>query len=203
MPVEQPLKAAGLGCLPEPDVTYLVLRMAGGDEAALAELYDATSPTVYGLALRILADPPAAEEVTLEVYSQAFRQAQSYDPGRGTPWAWLTMLARSRALDRLRADEPRRRRERPLDEMVDAPAPDPDPDEGILRAERADLVRGALARLTPEQRRVIEIAYFSGLSHTEIAARLEEPLGTVKTRIRTAMLRLREALAPARAEGPA
>ncbi len=178
------------------DLVPLVARLAEGDESALATLYDATSSLVYGLALRILRDEPAAEEVTIEVYMQALRQAGTYDPVRGTPWAWLITLARSRALDRVRIESRRRERHEPLEAVLEATSPDAGPDESAALAERGRLVRAALATLSPEQREVIEVAYYAGLSHTEIALHLGLPVGTVKTRIRTAMLRLRSELTP-------
>jgi RNA polymerase sigma-70 factor (ECF subfamily) len=170
----------------------LIEGTAGGDAAALAALYDATAALVNGLALRILGDPGAAEEVTLDVYLQVWRQAARYDPARGAPAAWLLTLARSRAIDRRRAGAGQRRETEPVAlAMAD---PGPGPEEGTAAGERRRLVRGALAGLGPEQRKTIELAYFGGLSHTEIAATLGEPLGTVKTRIRLGMMRLREAL---------
>lgn len=180
----------------EPDLAPLVRRMVEGDQDALAALYDATSPLVYGLALRILRDRSTAEEVTIDVYTQAFHRAASYDTSRGTPWAWLVTLARSRASDRRRSDSQRLARQEPLESVAALPSPEADPEEASFVAERARLVRTGLATLTPKQRQAIEIAYFAGLSHTGIAARLGEPLGTVKTRIRTGMIRLREYLAP-------
>lgn len=180
----------------EQDWAALIRQMAEGDQSALAALYDGTSRLIYGLALRILGDPAMAEEVTIEVYMQAWRQAVSYDPGRGTPLAWLLTLARSRAIDRLRSRAEARRREILLEAAMVIPASTVDPEEASEAAERRRLVQTALTTLTPEQREVIELAYFSGLSHSEIAARFGQPLGTVKTRIRLGMMRLRELLAP-------
>jgi RNA polymerase sigma-70 factor (ECF subfamily) len=173
----------------------LIERIAGGDEAALAELYDATSRQVYGLALRVLGDPSAAEDVTLEVFTQVWRTASSYDMGRGTPFGWLLTMTRSRAIDRIRSDAQARKREEPL-EFVEGTEgdPGPSPEANVAEAERRRIVRDALAVLSPEQRQVVELAYFGGLSHSEIAAELNQPIGTVKTRIRLAMQRLRDAL---------
>jgi RNA polymerase sigma-70 factor (ECF subfamily) len=151
---------------------------------------------VHGLALRIVRDPGTAEEVVIDVYAQAFRQADSYDPLRGNPWAWLLTMARTRAIDRVRAERNRGRHQGPLDPGVELPSFDPDPEAVSRATERSRLVHAALAKLSQDQRQVIEIAYFSGLTHSEIAARLGQPIGTVKTRIRTGMMRLREALAP-------
>ena len=188
----------------EGELAALIARIAEGDQTALAALYDATSPLVHSLALRILRDPGAAEDVTMDVYMQAYRYAASYDAGRGTPSAWLLTFARSRAIDRLRAEAQRQKREEslesagPIAAVADEHA---DPEESSSVAERGRLARSALAALTPEQRQAIEVAYFSGLSHREIAAKLGQPLGTVKTRIRTGMMRLRDLLGPLLAEG--
>jgi len=172
----------------------LIRQIASGDQDALGSLYDSTNRAVFGLIVRVLNDPSAAEEVVLEVYTQVWRQAANYDPRRGTPSAWLLTIARSRAIDRFRATDQTRRRQEPLSTVETARSDDADPEESASEAERRELVRGALESLPPEQREVIELAYFSGLSHSEIAARCSLPLGTVKTRTRLAMVRLRAAL---------
>lgn len=173
----------------------LLRRIASGDCAALSALYDATSRPVFGLALRILGERADAEEVALDVYTQVWRQAARYDPARGEAVSWLMTLAHSRAIDRLRSRAGTRRREEELDD--DAPVADlgPDPEAASALGERARSVRRALALLSPEQRRVIELAYFEGLTHVEIAERISQPLGTAKSRIRLAMEKLRDALA--------
>ncbi len=185
----------------EQDLARLIGRVAEGDQTALSALYDETSPLVYGLALRILRDQFAAEDVAIEVYTQAYRQASAYDPKRGSPSAWLVTLTRSRAIDRLRADSQTRAREEPLERAVTIRSLAADPEECSVARQLRDVVRAALAGLSVEQRQVIELAYYSGLSHTEIAAKLGEPLGTVKTRIRTGMMRLHEHLRPLLMEG--
>lgn len=170
-------------------------RIAAGDQRALVEFYEATSPLVFGLALRILRERTAAEDAVVEVYCQVWDRASTYDRRRGTPLSWLLSLTRSRAIDLLRAHA--RMRTTELGEHVgDIDASIPDPEELSMASERRRFVRRALESLPDEQRRVIELAYFSGLSHAAIAAVLGQPLGTVKTRIRTGMLRLRELLAP-------
>ena len=184
----------------ERELAALLALIAQGDQLALATLYDETCSLVYGLAVRVLQDQSAAEDVTIEVYSQAYRQASSYDPGRGTPSAWLLTLARSRAIDRLRAESQRRKLEVRLEAVEAIPSLADDPEEQSSAAELRRLVQKALAALAPEQRQVIEIAYYSGLSHSEIAARVGQPLGTVKTRIRTGMILLRDHLRPLLAE---
>ena len=174
----------------------LISGVAGGDQQALATLYDATSRTVYGLLLRILCDPSTAEEVLLDVYTQVWRQAGSYSAGRGKPMAWLTTIARSRAIDRLRRGRQEQMLTAPLDEAVRASA-GAGVEESVLAGEVSSVVRAALDGLAPEQREVIELAYYGGMSHSEIAAARNLPLGTVKTRTRLGMMRLREMLKPA------
>jgi RNA polymerase sigma-70 factor (ECF subfamily) len=169
-------------------------RIAGGDHNALAELYDRHARAIYSLALRILQNQADAEDIVQEVLSQAWRQASRYDAARGNVAAWLLTLARSRAIDRLRA-----RRARPDRGAEPAPADIADRtvsvDLQLLSAEQVARVRAALDALPLLQRLAIELAYYEGLTHTEIAERLEQPLGTVKTRIRLAMMKLRESLA--------
>lgn len=177
------------------DLGDLITRTACGEESALRDLYDRTAGLVHGLALRIIGDPAAAEEVTEDVYLQVWRQAERYDPSRGAPLSWLLTVTRSRAIDRRRAGAGDASRRAPLAEAVDLPSPGPGPEVEVAVVERQHLVRRALAALVPEQRRVIELAYFGGLSHSEIAQAFRQPLGTVKTRVRLGMERLREALA--------
>jgi RNA polymerase sigma-70 factor, ECF subfamily len=172
----------------------LLARMAQGDGDALAELYDRYTRSVYSLALRILRDAGDAEDIVQEVFAQAWRQASRYTATRGVVAAWLLTLARSRAIDRLRA-----RRARPEAAPDDAAAirvidASPPIDHQLLSAEQVAGVRAALDDLPVLQRVAVELAYFDGLTHAEIADRLEQPLGTVKTRIRLAMAKLRETL---------
>lgn len=178
------------------ELIALVQRVAQGDQGALATLYDHTNRLIYGLIMRVLGDVSTAEEVLLDVYTQVWRQAATYDTGRGSPLAWLTTIARSRAIDRLRSGWQEQQRREPLDIISDAPTHEANPEETTVASERQRFVRAALAKLAPEQREVIELAYYGGLSHSEIAARLKQPLGTVKTRTRLGMIKLREALAP-------
>jgi RNA polymerase sigma-70 factor, ECF subfamily len=169
---------------------------AKGDEQAFAGLYDESSGLVYSVALRILGNEADAEEVTLEVYTHIWKYAKDFDAGRGTVCAWLAMLARSRAIDRLRAGASRRTCERELPAAFAIIDPGILPDEAGEASERRRFVQAALETLSAEQREAIELAYFSGLSHSELAARLGRPLGTVKTRIRLAMMKLRALLEP-------
>jgi len=168
--------------------------IAQADGEALGRLYDGTHPLVYGLVLRVLGDVADAEEVTLDVYTQVWKTAASFDRSRGTVSAWLVTLARSRAIDRLRSGATRRQREQTLGDWFDAPAAGVTPEDASLLGQQQRLVRRALATLVPEQREAIELAFFSGLSHSELAAKLGQPLGTVKTRIRLGMMKLRELL---------
>jgi RNA polymerase sigma-70 factor (ECF subfamily) len=171
-----------------------VERAAGGDADALAELYDGTASLIYGLALRILGDEGAAEETTTDAYMQAWRQAARFDATRGTVARWLLTIARSRAIDRLRSGATDRSLRAPLDAARHVRDATPGPEHVAVAGERRRQVRLALASLSREQREAVELAYFRGFSHSEIAAHLGAPLGTVKTRIRIAMGRLRAVL---------
>jgi RNA polymerase sigma-70 factor, ECF subfamily len=177
------------------DLTALIARIAAGDQDALGRFYDATRRQVFGLVLRILNDEGAAEEVLLDVYMQVWRQAGQYDLKRGAPQAWVVTIARSRAIDRLRTSRHEVKLKEPLDTANLASEP-MDEIEMVLDSERRRIVRAALDGLPPEQREIIELAYFSGFSQAEIALKLGQPLGTVKTRTRLAMMKLREALRP-------
>ncbi len=172
------------------ELSNLVRAMASGDEQALARLYDISCARVYGMTLKILRDAGTAEEVTHDAYLQAWRNARDFDMARGNPLAWLLMIARTRALDRLRRDK-RHQLDEPLTEATPGLPDDASHDEDHLRSRR---VRLALATLAPEQQRVLLLAYYRGMSHSEIATELCLPLGTVKTQIRTGVLRLRDAL---------
>lgn len=172
----------------------LARRLAAGDRQALADVYDAHASAVYSLALRITRVPSDAEDVTQEVFTQAWRQAARFDDARGNLPAWLLMMARSRSLDCLRRS--RRRPVHPLDPLAADAIPDGSPgvDVVAVTTEQARRTRAALSALPDEQRQPVELAYFEGLTHSEIAVRTSTPLGTVKTRIRSAMQQLRVAL---------
>jgi RNA polymerase sigma-70 factor (ECF subfamily) len=167
-----------------------VRRIAAADQEAMASLYDATNRLIYGMALRILGNPADAEEVALDVYTQVWRSAANFDERRGSVVAWLANMARSRAIDRLRSRANRSWREESLMEL-DGAAVETPLQTGVGRE-----VQAALNTLSPEQREAIELAYWYGYSHSELSARLGQPLGTVKTRIRTGMINLRSQLGP-------
>lgn len=169
----------------------LIARMAQRDTEALARFYDRYAPLAFSLILRIVRDRTDASEVLQDVFWEAWEAAGAYDPGRGTPEAWVTMRARARAIDRVRSL--RRRHEMfvaPVDETV-TPEAEARPDPGES-AELRGAVQSALGQLSEAQREAIELAYYVGLTQSEIAARTKQPLGTVKTRIRLGLERLRE-----------
>lgn len=174
----------------------LLAGMRSRDPRALDEAYRAYGALVHGVALRVVRDAHTAEEITQDVFVYAWQHVERHDMARGTVAAWLLTLARSRGIDRLRARQSQDRRVEGLAQEVAAiePLPQADALTDLVAGDEARRVRAALATLPREQREALEIAYFEGLSHSETAARLGAPLGTVKTRIRQGMLRLRSAL---------
>lgn len=167
----------------------LIRGMVERDREAFSEFYDRYARLVYPLIVRIVRDPADAADVLQEVFWESWQGAASYDETRGTPEAWIVMRARTRAIDRVRSV--RRRGETfvmPLDDATATASPGEDPAE---RAEARGMILDALAQLPESQREVIALAYYGGLTQTEIAERIKQPLGTVKTRIRTALERLR------------
>jgi RNA polymerase sigma-70 factor, ECF subfamily len=173
----------------------LMQRLLQRDVRAFEELYDRHSRIVYGLVLRILQQASTAEEVVQDIFLQVWRNAAHYDEARGPVLPWLLTLARNRALDHLRLkSERQRRREDPSEQLPAAAGSAPDFEGNLDDQRRAARVRELMSALKPQQRRAIELAYFEGLSHSEIAARLEEPLGTVKGWIRNGLLKLKEGL---------
>ena len=171
-----------------------VRRCAGGDESALAALYDQSSSLAYSVALRILRNEADAAEVVLDVYRQVWDSASRFDEQRGTAAAWIVILARSRAMDRRRRQIVRARTAVALEEVPDAVSPEASPENLVISNQSSRAVMRALAAIPLEQRQALELAFFAGLSHAEVADRLGEPLGTVKTRIRLAVHKLRGAL---------
>lgn len=178
----------------ERDLSILISKIAKGCESALKKLYDNTIAQIYGLAYRILNNQADADEVALDVFKQIWNKAPDYEPGRGTPSAWVITLTRSRAIDRIRSDTKRRTTNEPLVAESDSIDDTPLPDETRDILEKRELIEKALSELTPQQRRSIELAYFKGLSQSEISKQMNEPLGTVKSWMRTGMIKLREIL---------
>jgi RNA polymerase sigma-70 factor, ECF subfamily len=176
-----------------PDAT-LVARLLQRDVGAFEELYDRHSRIVYALVLRILRQASTAEEVVQDVFLQLWRNAAQYDRSRGPFVPWLLTLARNRALDQLRLKSERQRRREEQSEELPPVAAFPDFESSLDEKRRATRVRDLMAALSPQQKRAIELAYFEGLSHSEIANALKEPLGTVKSWIRNGLLKLKEGL---------
>lgn len=170
----------------------LLRRTAAGDEAAFAALYDHVAPAVYGTIKRVVRDPAQADEVTQEAFLDVWRTAARFDATRGSAMTWVLVVAHRRAVDRVRSEESQRRRAERLRQApeVAVSAADVDVIDGLDRAR----VGRALANLTPMQRQSVELAFYSGHTHAEISTMLDLPLGTVKTRIRDGLIRLRDAL---------
>lgn len=178
-------------------LTQLIARMAAGDEAALARLYDLTLARVHGLALRIAGRRDLAEEICVETYWQAWREALRYDSARGEPLAWLMMMTRSRALDALRRQDRATPCPDPETLFDNECAPDTSPLDCLMAAERASALGRALAQLTPIQRQMVGLAFYRDLSHQEISNETGLPLGTVKSHLKRAQDALRIALCQA------
>ena len=168
----------------------LVSAIRSGDEQAMAQLYDRYSPIVYSVALRVLGDTGTAEDILQEVFLQLWRSPDMFDASRGSLPGWLAVIARNRAIDSLR----KRRPETDITEVVVSVEPDLAGKAEWSRA--ADKIRGALGGMPAPQRSALEMAFFEGLTHTEIAEKTGEPLGTVKTRIRAGLMMLRKAFNP-------
>jgi RNA polymerase sigma-70 factor, ECF subfamily len=174
------------------DDVALLKAIAGKDEKAVSELYDRYRVVLFGLLVRILNNREEAEDVLQELFLQVWHRAADYDPNRGRPFTWLVTLARSRAIDRLRSVASRERvanesAREVTEEVSDAVA-------DAVRSEQRGIVTSALSQLPEEQQKALVLAYFDGLTQSEIADRLGAPLGTVKTRMRAGMMKLREVL---------
>jgi len=170
----------------------ILRNIAGGDEQALSSLYDRYRLILFGLILRILHSQAEAEDVLQEVFLQVWRRASDFDETRGRPFTWLVTLARSRAIDRLRSLASR---DRTAQESIrDVPDSTSNAADDAVKSEQGEIVRSALKELPDEQRKTLLLAYFEGLTQSEIAERLKTPLGTVKTRMRSGMIKLRELL---------
>jgi len=175
----------------QPQVTdsMLISRIRAGDEDALAALHDRYSQVVYSVALRVLGETTQAEDILQEIFLQLWRNPQTFDSNRGSLGAWLAVITRHRAIDHLR----RRRPESDIEDVI--VAVDTHLEQTTDRNMTIARVRAAVEHLPAEQRKPLEMAFFQGLTHSEIASKTGEPLGTIKTRIRTALLTLRKALA--------
>ena len=169
----------------------LLERLTRQDVTALDDLYVRYGRMAFALAYRVLDDPEGAEDAVQEAFLAVWRHADSYQPSRGSVKSWLLTVVRNRAIDLVRARESRPKAGPPLDEMIALASPEGDPADDALRRIEADTVRAALASLPDEQRRTVELAFFSGLSYPEVAEVMRAPLGTVKSRMRLAMERLR------------
>jgi RNA polymerase sigma-70 factor (ECF subfamily) len=176
---------------PEPNITdaEVIARIRSGDEGAMAVLYDRYARVVYSLALRVVSDSNAAEDILQDVFIQLWRNPQAFDGSRGSLGAWLAVISRNRAIDHLRKQRPE------TDIMETVTAVDTDLENATARNEAVEKVRAALAAMPTVQRSALEMAFFEGLTHTEIAGRTGQPLGTVKTRIRAGLQAVRKAFA--------
>lgn len=178
---------------PPPSNEDLLRRVAAGDREAFAELYDGTAPRVFGLVKRLLRDHAQSEEVTQEIYLEIWQTATRYDPKKGGAMAWMLTMAHRRAVDRVRASQASRDRDVRIGIREHTPAFDTVTEdvEVLIESER---VKAAMMRLTELQRQAVQLAYFGGYSHREVSAMLSVPIGTVKTRLRDGMIRLRDEL---------
>jgi RNA polymerase sigma-70 factor (ECF subfamily) len=171
----------------------LIGRSSRGDESAIAEFYDATAARAFGLAVRVLRDRAQAEEVTQVSYLDCWRYAARFDPGKGSAIAWLLTIVHRKAVDRVRSAEAAGRRETEYGHREQT-VPHDETAEAATASLEATRVRSALADLTTKQREAVELAFLGGYTHTEVAALLDLPVGTAKTRIRDGLIRLRDAL---------
>ena len=178
--------------VPEQEWAALVQSIAAGEQVALHALYERAHRIVFTLIMRITANRETAEELTVDVFHDIWRRASSYDATNGTVLGWIMNQARSRAIDRLRFESRKKRRHG--DDVEPSAAAAADPHDMLELREQSELLRAALAVLTPDERQAIETTFFAGLTHAEAAARLNQPLGTIKTRIRSGLHKLRHAL---------
>ena len=185
---------------PDHEVTELLLAVADGDAAALERLYACTRRTLYGIVQAVLGPRGDADDVLVEVYVRVWKRAASFDPARGRAASWLATLARNQAIDALRAAGRDLLAPRDDEEFDAFPMDAPGPLDQQLVSERAALVRDALGTLPDTERLAVEAVFFGGLTHTQAAAALGAPLGTLKSRVRTGLIRMRELLAATREE---
>lgn len=176
-----------------PDLADLLKACGKGDEGAFAQLYDATASRLVGLATRVVRDPAQAEEVAQEAYLEIWKTSSRFDPAKGSPLGWMLTIGHRKAVDRVRSAEASTRRDttyhqqnQPVDHDATA--------EAAQASMEAHRVRAALRTLTSVQREALELAYFGGYTHTEVAKMLDLPVGTAKTRIRDGLIRLRDTM---------
>jgi len=195
VPDAEPGPRRAVGRAAPPGLEDLLERVATGDQAAFAALYDQTGSKVYGLVRRILRDPSQSEEVAQEVYLEVWRHASRFDRGRGRALTWLLTMTHRRAVDRVRSEQASRDRDTVVGNRDARPGFDVVAEEVEVRLEHRQ-VRRALDHLTGLQREAVELAYYSGYTYREVAELLDTPLGTVKTRLRDGLIRLRDELGP-------
>lgn len=191
------LYADGAAPVPESEWVAIIRSIAAGDQRALRALWDRTHRLVFTLIVRITDSRESAEELTLDVFHDVWRRAAAYDAASGSVVGWMLTQARSRAIDRMRFEQRKKR----VAHRPDAPAPSTsvsDPQDVLALREQRLLLTSALGVLTPNERQAIEIAFFAGLTYAEVAERIDRPVGTVKTRIRAGLGKLRQALATKR-----
>ena len=177
----------------QPDLSELLRASARGDERAFAELYDATSRRLYGLVVRVVRDPAQAEEVAQEAFLEIWRTSARFDAGKGSAMSWMMTIAHRKAVDRVRSAEAASRRDQTYEATTQERAYDITAEE-VERSLEGQRVRNALESLTETQRGAVQLAYFGGYTHNEVAALLGIPLGTAKTRLRDGLIRLRDTL---------
>jgi RNA polymerase sigma-70 factor (ECF subfamily) len=185
--------SAEVGASAAPDLAELLKLCGRGDQGAFSQLYDAISSRVFGLAVRVVRDPAQAEEVTQEAFLEIWRMAGRYDPDRGSPLAWLLTIVHRKSVDRVRSAEASTRRDSSYHQQ-NQPVEHDSTAEAAHASLEAHRVRTALTSLTPVQREALELAYFGGYTHTEVAGMLDLPVGTAKTRIRDGLIRLRDTM---------
>jgi RNA polymerase sigma-70 factor (ECF subfamily) len=194
----EPLRpiAAGVpqeGASAAPDLADLLRLCGRGDQNAFAQLYDAVSARVHGLAVRVVRDPAQAEEVAQEAFLEIWRNSGRFDPSKGSPLGWLLTIVHRKSVDRIRSAEASTRRDTAYNQQ-NQPVDHDSTAEAAHASLEARRVRAALESLTPVQREALELAYFGGYTHTEVATMLDLPVGTAKTRIRDGLIRLRDTM---------
>ncbi len=174
------------------DVDVLVGKVARGDSTAFASLYDELGSSVFGVARRVVRDPNRAEDVTQEVFLEVWRKAPSFDDARGSAKTWILTIAHRRAVDAVRRNESQKKYDGRA--VVDEVQHTPEPVETVIRDEEHSQVRDCLQTLTELQMESVRLAYFNGYTYSEVAALLDKPLPTIKTRMRDGLIRLRDCL---------